>query len=90
MTLKSKLTLLVLMLLLPVLLLTGCASESPQLTVSSPLIPALPLQARQPTLPPECQPKTCSQGFSTWLDATQQTPMPPALPASPVSTPTKH
>lgn len=91
MTLKSRLTLLALMLLLPILLLTGCASASPTLTAApAALIPPLPERARQPVQGTECLPKTCSQGFSTWLDATLPTQTLPAAPGSPASAPTAH
>ena len=78
--------------LLPLLLLTACASSSPlspvpqaPVLVSRQLtLPALPASALQPTPPPECLP-TCSNALMTererWLTLLTA-PTPPALPAS--------
>ena len=78
--------------LLPLLLLTACASDSPlspvpqvPVLVSRQLtLPPLPASAQQPTLPPECLP-TCSNALMTererWL-ILLTAPTPPALPAS--------
>ena len=78
--------------LLPTLLLTACANDSPlspvpqvPVLVSRPIqIPALPASAQQPTPPPECLP-TCSNALMTererWL-ILLTAPTPPALPAS--------
>ena len=78
--------------LLPLLLLTACASDSPlspvpqaPVLVSKQIqIPALPESALQPTLPPECLP-TCSNALMTererWLTLLTA-PTAPALPAS--------
>lgn len=78
--------------LLPLLLLTACASNSPlspvpqvPVLVSRQLtLPALPASAQQPTPPPECLP-TCSNALMTererWLGLLTL-PTPPALPAS--------
>lgn len=54
------------------LLLTGCAHDSPLLRpVQGPSIPPLPAEARAPESPPECLP-SCLQGLTTeresWLD----------------------
>ena len=78
--------------LLPLLLLTACASSSqlspvpqaPVLVSRQVTLPALPASARQPQTPPECSP-TCSNALMTererWL-ILLTAPTPPALPAS--------
>ena len=78
--------------LLPLLLLTACASgsqlspvpQAPVLVSKQIQIPALPESAQQPTPPPECLP-SCSQALATererWL-IFLTAPTPPALPAS--------
>lgn len=78
--------------LLPLLLLTACASNSPLSPVpQAPVLvsrqvtpPALPASAQQPTSPPECSP-TCLQALTQererWLGLLTL-PTPPALPAS--------
>lgn len=52
-----------LMLLLPVLLLTGCAGKSPHSSPTSG-VPALRPEARQPATPSICLP-TCSAGLTS-------------------------
>ena len=78
--------------LLPLLLLTACASNSPLspapqapvLVSRQVTLPPLPESARQPQTPPECLP-TCSNALMTererWL-ILLTAPTPPALPAS--------
>ena len=78
--------------LLPLLLLTACANDSPlspvpqaPVLVSKQMqIPALLESAQPPTPPPECLP-TCSNALMTererWLGLLTL-PTPPALPAS--------
>ena len=79
---RLALTLTVLLLLLP-----GCASNSPPTSpqvVECPKIPALPPQAQQPALPSWCSP-TCSAGLTKLRESWQQqltSPTPPAGPAS--------
>ncbi len=72
-----------LMLLLPVLLLTGCASRSPH---SSPMpgVPALRPEARQPATPSICSP-TCSAGLTSVRESWQRSLTSGASPASSAS-----
>lgn len=74
------------MLLLPVLLLTACASAPPT-TPRCPAVPPLPLAARQPTTAPVCLP-TCSAALQRELTNWQARLTPPASPASSASAPT--
>ena len=81
--------------LLPLLLLTACASNSqlspvpqaPVLVSRQVTLPALPASAQQPTLPPECLP-TCSNALTTERErwrASLTTPA-PAAPSAPAGT----
>lgn len=66
--------------LLP-LLLSACAALSPP---SSPRVPPLPQEARQPPTPAWCAP-TCSSALTSDYEALQSSltgAVPPALPAS--------
>lgn len=71
------------MLLLPMALLTACASKSPR---SSPMfgVPALPQEARQPATPSICLP-TCSAGLMKRRESWQRSLTTGASPASSVS-----
>lgn len=59
----------VLMLAVPVMLLSACASGSP-ISSPPPAVPPLPAVARQPAIPSECLP-TCLEGLikerESWL-----------------------
>jgi len=71
MRLKIALAVLGWTLLLLLALLTGCAHDSPRpKPVDAPAIPPLPVAARQPPTPAECQP-TCSGALSMLLDSMQ-------------------
>ncbi len=59
-----------LMLLLPVLLLTGCAGKSPHSSPTSG-VPALRPEARQPATPSICLP-TCSAGLTSARESWQR------------------
>lgn len=61
---ENALTKLALMLLLPVVLLSGCATPLPPPAPQAAKIPPLPPQAQQPTPPPICSPN-CSAGLTT-------------------------
>jgi hypothetical protein len=56
---KTKSIKLLLMLLLLIPLLTACAHNSTGSSVEPPIVPALPLEARQAPIQPQCSP-TCS------------------------------
>lgn len=76
-------------LLLPVLLLTACASKpflSPE-PVAPPSAPPLPLAARQPATDPICLP-TCSAALQSALTGWRSRLTAPASPASSASAPT--
>ena len=83
-----------LMLLVPVLLLTSCASapklsppNAPPLVTKPPEIPALPQEARQPATPELCSP-TCSAGLRRRLESLLQSLTRAVRPARPASEPT--
>lgn len=76
-----------LMLLLPLVLMTGCGGKSqtlPPVVVAPPAIPPLPAQARQPMTPSECSP-TCLSGLTAERESWLKLLTPPAPPASPVN-----
>lgn len=91
MTPRNKLTQRALMLLLPTLLLMGCAHESPNLSQppEHPAIPPLPAQARQPAIPSMCLP-TCSRALTAERETWQHMLTLPASPEQPASAPTTH
>ena len=62
MTHKTRLQRLPLMLLPLMTLLAGCAHESPSYHAAPPVVPVLPVEARQPTPPAICLP-SCSAGL---------------------------
>ncbi len=79
--------LLCLMLLLCVVLVSACASNSPQhvpVAVQAAKVPPLPPQARQPTPPAICQP-TCSAGLTKLYNELLNSLTPPIEPAPPAS-----
>lgn len=79
-----------LMLLLPLMLLQGCASvsqPSPPVVAPPPAIPPLPAVARQPTPPPICSP-TCSAGLMKLRTELLNMLTQPASPAEGASAPT--
>lgn len=60
------------LMLLPLTLgLTACSVNSPASSVPPPVIPALPLEARQPPSPPSCSP-TCLVNWSKRVERLQQ------------------
>ncbi|MDR9241567.1 hypothetical protein FEP07_05605 [Burkholderia multivorans] len=71
------------MLLLPMALLTGCASKSPRLSPTSD-VPALRPEARQPATPSICLP-TCSGGLTSARENWRRLLTIEALPAGSVS-----
>ena len=81
--------------LLPLLLLTACASgsqlspvpQAPVLVSKQIQIPALPESAQQPTPPPECSP-TCLQALTIERERWLSLLTPPKAPALPASGPT--
>ena len=78
-----------LVLLLPALLLTGCAStpanwSPPQ--AACPAIPALPPEAKQTAAPPWCSPD-CSTGLSNEIESWRKDLMTPGEEGSPASGP---
>ncbi len=72
-----------LMLLLPVLLLTGCAGKSPHSSPTSG-VPALRPEARQPATPSICSP-TCSAGLTSAREIWRKSLTSEALPAGSAS-----
>lgn len=68
--------------LLP-LLLAACASAPNNSPPSvAPLVPPLPLEARQPALPAWCSP-TCSAGWRRMVETLLQPQTQPTVPVSP-------
>lgn len=89
MLLKSRPPALVPMLLLPLLLVAGCASPRlplPPAVVAPPRIPPLPQEARQPPTPAWCSP-TCSDGWRREAETWQSLLTRAAGPGQPASTP---
>lgn len=88
MKLRNKLRLLPQMLLLPALLLTACAHESPDLSLppEHPAIPPLPAQARASlvAIPSMCS-STCSAGLTKLRESWLATPTDSGSPGSPAS-----
>ena len=82
---------LALMLLLPMWLAAGCASDSPLLlppvVVPPAIIPPLSPSARQPSLPPICSPN-CSAALTKERENWLRMLTPQELPAVPASSPT--
>lgn len=80
-----------LMLMLLVLLLSGCASDSVNLLrpVTPPTIPPLPAQAKQPAIPSMCLP-TCSAALTKERESWLNTLTPPASPGRPANAPMTH
>ena len=75
----------VLMLMLPILLVNGCAFDSqPPSVVEPPAIPALPLQAYQPIPPLLCR-LGCSKGFEALENSLQATPTSSGSVSTPAS-----
>ena len=74
-------------LLLLVLLLSACASKPISLPAACPVIPPLPLAARQPTTVLVCLPN-CSAALQKELTNWQARLTPPASPASSARAPT--
>lgn len=72
-----------LMLLLPMVLLTACASRSPRL-LPMPGVPALPPEARQPATPSICLP-TCSAGLMRLRESSRESLTSAVSPASSAS-----
>lgn len=74
------------LLLLPALLLTGCAAQPPPTRqVQPPAVPPLPAIARQPKPSPVCLP-SCSEGLRIELQSWpiwQTEPKAPVAPAKP-------
>src|ERR1700759_230206 len=75
-----------LLLLLPVIL-CGCNSMPTFVHTEPPLIPALPLEARQPVIPSDCSPH-CMQTLTALRNAQQKKLMPTESPDLPASKPT--
>ena len=79
---------LAMMLLIPALLVSGCASVSPNspppVVVAGPRNPPLPAQALQPTPPEICLP-SCSAGLTKLRTELLNSLPAPMLPASPAS-----
>ncbi len=71
------------MLLLPMGLLTGCASKSPHSSSTSD-VPALRPEARQPMTPSICSP-TCSAGLTKLRESWRESLTHAASPASSAS-----
>ncbi|KVE88133.1 hypothetical protein WI99_11780 [Burkholderia cepacia] len=69
-----------LLLMLPMLLLTACASRSPNLSPER-AIPPLRPEARQPAAPSICSP-TCSAGLMRLRESSRESLMSEALPGS--------
>ncbi len=72
-----------LMLLLPMVLLTGCASRSPR-SLPTLDVPALRPEARQPATPSICLP-TCSAGLTSARESWRRSLTSEASPASSAS-----
>lgn len=88
---RKNLSVCVLTLLLPTLLLAGCASVSPPsspppVVIQPAQVPRLGQSARQPPTPAWCLP-TCSAGASSAFDNWLSLPTSAALPASAASGP---
>lgn len=92
MKLKQNWKLHALMLMLPAILASGCASVSPSSlppsVVQAPANPPLPAQARQPKPPPICL-NGCSKGLMTLRTELLNSLTNPTPQASPASAPTK-
>ncbi len=81
--------------LLPLLLLTACASgsqlspvpQAPVLVSRQVTLPALPASARQPQTPPECLP-SCSSALATERERWLSLLTPPTPPGQAASAPT--
>lgn len=76
------------MLLLLALLLSACASKPISLPAACPVIPPLPVAAKQPKPDPVCLPN-CSAALQRELTNWQAKLTAPDLPASSASQPTK-
>lgn len=79
-----------LLLLITVLLVSGCAASSlpPAPTAPEPRNPPLPQEAHQPNPPPICSP-TCSEGWQKLRTQLSNSLTQAGVPASPASSPTK-
>lgn len=71
------------MLLLLPLLLGACASVPTNWPPSVPVVPPLPMEARQPALPGWCSPN-CSAGWRKLVETLLKGSTPPAQPVQPV------
>ena len=80
---RKPLPLIVLLPMLLLVLLSGCATAPRTLVVDAPRLP-LPAEARQPPPEPLCQP-SCSAKLASLLDAMQPSPTTAAGPAQPAS-----
>ncbi|ONC18297.1 hypothetical protein AQ911_27000 [Burkholderia pseudomallei] len=76
--LRNNVNRLALLLMLPMLLLTACASRSPSLSPEC-MIPALRPEARQPAAPSICLP-TCSAGLTRLRESSRESLTTEALP----------